>query len=254
VVSAAAPWVLPTVTSAAVLLYYGRVVRVVGEAGAHRVTGLLLERTSLGRRWTVADLDGVVRLLLAGVMQLGFLVLMLAALPVAPGNIAARRWDPVLLALGVPLGLAEGGLASYVAYVGTQVLERVGPAGTPSGIEAWLTVGRGGWVRYYLRTASVAPGWLLVLATTVYVAGEELVFRGLVITVGAQLPAIVVLALSVALFCMAQIFYTPGWQTALLPVLGALVIGIVHASLFMVVPDVKPLIVAHTVMFLVTVL
>jgi len=249
-----AQWLLPTLTCLAVVLYYGRVVRIVGEPGARRVTGLLLERTSLGRRCAVADLDGVVRLLLAGAMQLAFVTLMVAALPVALDDLVPRDWNPVLVALGVPLGLAEAGLASYVAYIGTQVMERVGPSGTPSGIEAWLTVGRGGGVRYYLRTASVAPGWLLVVATAVYVAGEELVFRGLLLTVGADLPTVVIVPVSVALFCLAQVFYTPGWETALLPVLGAVVIGIVHASLFLVVPDVTPLIVAHAVMFLATVL
>jgi membrane protease YdiL (CAAX protease family) len=248
-----AQWLLPTVTCLAVVLYYGRAVRLVGEPAARRVTGLLLERTSLGRRWAVADLDGVVRLLLAGAMQLVFIGFMVAVLPVALGDFMSHGWDPVLVALGVPLGIAEAGLATYVAYVGTQVIERVGPSGAPSGIEAWLTVGRGGWVRYYLRTASVAPGWLLVVATTVYVAGEELVFRGLLLTVGRHLPAVVVVTVSVALFCLAQVFYTPGWETALFPVLGAVVVGILHSSLFMVVPDVTPLIVAHTVMFLVTV-
>ena len=247
-------WSLFGLTGLAVVLYYGRVVRLVGEPAARRVTGLLLDRAAVGRHWTVADLDGVVRLLLAGGMQLGFVVMMVVVLPVSAGDFVAGGVDPVLVGLGIPLGIAEAGLATYVAYVMTRAVERVGPAGTPSGIESWLAVGRGGWVRYYLRTASVAPGWLLVLATTVYVAGEELVFRGLLLTLGEPLPVGVVVALSVGLFCLAQVFYTPGWQTALLPVLGAVVVGVVHAALFLAVGDVTPLIVAHAVMFLVTVL
>ena len=247
------PWLAALALWLAVLVYYGRVVRAVGEPTARRLTGWLLERTALGRRWAFADLDGVVRLLLAGGMQFGFLCAVIALLPATLGDLLFSGWDPVLVVLGIPLGVAEAGLATYAAYLVTQVMERVGPSGTPIGIESWLAAGRGGWVRYYLRTASVAPGWLLVVATTVYVAGEELVFRGLLLTTGAQLPALLVAVVAVALFCLAQVFYTPGWQTALLPVTGALVIGIVHTVLFQMVPNVTPLIVAHTVMFLVTV-
>jgi membrane protease YdiL (CAAX protease family) len=236
-----------------VLGYYGRVVRLVGEPLARRVLTSLVDGSPLARRWSLADLDGVVRLLLAGAMQVVFVAVLLAALPVRPADLAPDRWDGWLLLLGVPLGVAEAGLGTYAAYLGSRIAERLHPGRTPTTVEGWLTVARGGWIRYYLRTAAAFPTWLLVAATLLYVGGEEVVFRGILLTSTAHLPATAAVALSTALFAAAQVFYTPGWRTALFPVLGATVLGIVHGCLYLAVPDLAPLIVAHATMFLVTV-
>jgi membrane protease YdiL (CAAX protease family) len=236
-----------------VLGYYGRVVRLVGEPLARRVLTGLVDGSALARRWSLADLDGVVRLLLAGAMQAGFVLLLVAALPVRFADLVPAGWDPRLLLLGVPLGVAEAGLATYVAYLGSRVAERLHPGRTPTTVEGWLAVARGGWIRYYLRTAAAFPGWLLVAATVLYVAGEEVVFRGVLLTSAGAAPAALAIGLSTLLFAAAQVFYTPGWRTALFPLLGAVVLGIVHGCLYRTAPDLAPLIIAHATMFLVTV-
>ncbi len=237
-----------------ILVYYGRVVRLVGEPLAHHAVAAISDGSALSRRWTAADLDGVVRLLLSGALQLAFLTALVAALPLTAADLLPRHWDVRLVLLGIPLGVAEAGLATYAGFLGSRVAQLVRPGGaTPAGVEGWLSVARGGWIRYYLRTAAVAPRWLLILATTLYVAGEELIFRGVVLTTSGLAPALAV-AMSVVLFAAAQVFYTPGWRTALFPILGAVVLGVVHGILFVTVPDVTPLIVAHATMFLVTVL
>jgi membrane protease YdiL (CAAX protease family) len=236
-----------------VLGYYGRVVRLVGEPVARRVRTALVDGSPLARRWSLADLDGLVRLLLAGAMQAGFLLLLVAALPVRFADLAPARRDGWLLLLGVPLGIAEAGLGTYAAYLGSRVAQRLQPGRTPTTVEGWLTVARGGWIRYYLRTAAAFPSWLLVAATLLYVGGEEAIFRGVLLTSAAGLPATAAVVLSTALFAAAQVFYTPGWRTALFPVLGATVVGVIHGCLYLAVPDLAPLIVAHATMFLVTV-
>ncbi|HEY8340510.1 MAG TPA: CPBP family glutamic-type intramembrane protease [Egibacteraceae bacterium] len=237
-----------------VVVYYGRVVRLVGEPLNASVVGALLDNARVARRWSLADLDGVVRLLLAGAMQAAFLVGLVALLPVTWAEALPSRLDWRLLLLGVPLGIAEAGCSTQVAYWASRVAERLRPGSAPTSVEGWLSVARGGWIRYYLRTAAVAPTWLLLAATILYVGGEEVLFRAVVLEASAAPgPALAVLV-SVALFVTAQVFYTPGWQTALFPVVGAVVVGVVHGCLYLVVPDVTPLVVAHVTMFLVTVL
>jgi membrane protease YdiL (CAAX protease family) len=236
-----------------ILGYYGKIVRLVGEPLARRVVSAVVDATSIPRSWSDADITGVVRLLLAGLLQLSFLVALVAVLPVATGDLMPPSWDIRLMLLGVPLGAAEAGLATYVAYLGSRVAELARRGATPTTVEGWLTVARGGWIRYYVRTAEVAPRWLLVSATVLYVAGEELVFRGVVLTDSGRSPALAV-AVSVVLFATAQVFSTPGWRTALFPVLAAIVLGVAHGWLFVTVPDITPLIIAHATMFLVTVL
>jgi membrane protease YdiL (CAAX protease family) len=235
-----------------VLAYYGRVVRLVGEPLARQALGTL-GGTAVARRRSLADLDGIVRLLLAGGMQVAFLLLLVAALPVRFGDLVPQHWDGWLLLLGVPLGVAEAGLGTYAAYLGSRIAQRIRPDGTPTSVEGWLAVARGGWIRYYLRTAAAFPTWLLVAATLLYVGGEELVFRGVLLGSASGLPAAAAVALSTALFAAAQVFYTPGWRTALFPVLGAGVVGVVHGCLYLAVPDLTPLILAHATMFLCTV-
>jgi hypothetical protein len=237
-----------------VVVYYGQVVRLLGEPLARGIVATLSGTGPGPRRWSLADLAGVVRLLLAGVLQACFLLALVAVLPLSAHDLLPGRWDGRLLLLGVPLGVAEAGLATYVAYLGSRIASRLNPESAPASIEGWLQVARGGWIRYYLRTAAAAPTWLLVCATSLYVAGEELVFRKVVLTSTTGLPAALAVGLSVLLFVAAQVFYTPGWQTALFPVLGAVVVGVVHGCLFLAVPEVTPLVVAHVTMFLVTVL
>lgn len=61
----------------------------------------------------------------------------------------------------------------------------------------------------------------------------------------------VALAASVTLFVGIQVFNMPSWRAAMFPVLGALVVGVVHGALYLAVPDITPLIVAHFVLFMV---
>jgi hypothetical protein len=47
----------------------------------------------------------------------------------------------------------------------------------------------------------------------------------------------------------AQVFSTPSFWVAVFPASAAVVVGVAHALLYLAVPDVIPLIVAHWVMF-----
>ena len=56
------------------------------------------------------------------------------------------------------------------------------------------------------------------------------------------------------LFIAVQVFNMPSWHSAMFAVLGALVIGLVHGGLYLAVPNLLPLIIAHMVTFAVSVL
>ena len=252
--TAGSGWLTALMLSAFVAAYYGGVVRWVGEPLLRQTLGVLAAGTTLARRWSWAEADGVVRLVLAGLLQAAFIVVLVALTPVSVSDLLPHRWDARLIPLGILLGVGEAGLATQLALLASRCAQAWRPGDTPATAEGWLSVARGGWIRYYLRTAEAAPAWLLVAATVLYVAGEEIVFRGIVISCLDGLAAPVAVALSTALFVLVQCFYTPGWQTALFPMIGALVVGIVHGVLFALVPDLTPLIVAHAAMFLSTVL
>ena len=247
-------WLDALVLTAAVVAYYGFAVRLVGEPLARRFIMVLTERTAVARQRTWADVDGVVRLVLAGLMQAGFAFTLIMVTAVSPSDFLSEPLDIRVMLLGVLLGVAEAGFATQVGLIGSRFAELLRPGQTPTTIEGWLSVSRGGWIRYYLRTAEAAPVWLLIAATVLYVTGEEIVFRGIAISILGTFSAPFAVGVSTALFVLVQAFYTPGWKTALFPMLGAAVVGIVHSILFIIYPNVLPLAVAHATMFLITVL
>ena len=104
-------------------------------------------------------------------------------------------------------------------------------------------------MRYFASTRSTAPPWLAAAIIALYVGVEELVFRGIVITVAAPHGAFVACSLSAALFVVAQVFGMPSLRAALVPVVGAAVVGPVHAILFWQVHDLLPLVAAHLAFF-----
>ena len=233
-------------TGIAMIAYYGLVVRLVGEPAARRLSRHLADGTKLGLLWTYAQVDAATRLSLAALMQLGFVILL--------GGFLALQWqemwsgNPLMWLLAIAVGVTEAALATWLAFVVTRVAEAVRPKGSPTTVQEWAVIARAGWVRYYARSAERAPRWFLLLATAVYVGGEEIAFRAIVINLLEGDPVAAV-AVSTALFMLVQVFYMPSWRAMLFPVTGALVVGLVHANLFLASGDLAFLIVAHVAFF-----
>ena len=233
----------------AVLAYYGLFVQRVGDPLARLVFARVLDRLPTASSYAADELDSIVRMTMAGVMQLGFCAAMIVLAGIEPRQLVPGRVDPVLALYGVLLGIGEAALGSYLGYVGMRTAMSVAPARVPREIGAWLTMSKGGWVRLYMKTAAAAPAWLAISAAVLYVAVEEVVFRGVLITTLHDAGAAVALGVSVGLFVAVQVFNMPSWHGAMFPVLGALVIGLVHGAVYLAVPDLLPLIVAHLVAF-----
>lgn len=152
---------------------------------------------------------------------------------------------------GVLLGAGEMALTALLVHAVLLGLMAMGRERIPSSIEGWLPLSRGGWMREYANTMAVAPWPFVVAATVGYVSVEEVVFRGVVLSFLSADGAVVAFIVSLASFVGVQILHTPNWRTALFPVIGAIVVGSIHASLFLAVPDMTPLIVAHITFFVV---
>ncbi|MBV9786968.1 MAG: CPBP family intramembrane metalloprotease [Chloroflexi bacterium] len=238
----------------AVLVYYGLVVKHVGDWLAHLLLERVNDHLALARRYSVDELDSMIRLVLAGMMQLMFCVALIAISGMSAGTLLRDSFQPILLVYGVLLGVGEAALGSFLGHIGMRTAMLVAPNHVPSQIGEWLVASKGGWMRLYLRTAEAAPAPLVLLSTVLYVSVEEIVFRGVLLSFSAGVGAVVACTLSVALFVLVQIFHMPSWQSAMFPVLGALLVGLVHAPLYLVVPNLLPLIVAHAVLFLMAIL
>src|SRR5262249_52148527 len=179
---------------------------------------------------------GVARLLFASA---------LAWWPGFPGDrLFGTHVDAGVWAAAALLGAGELALTSLVC---TTIVE----VAVASGADArrWSARSRGGWMSLFLLTARAAPSTLTIASVCLYVTVEELIFRGILITELAGWGGAAAVCVSAGLFVAVQAFGMPNVPAALYPMVGALVIGIVHGVLFWLVPAVAPLALAHVAFF-----
>jgi membrane protease YdiL (CAAX protease family) len=247
---AVAAVVLPLAVSAgAVFAYYGVLIRWCGQ-----LSGPVVDRLGLARHHPRDDVDAVVKLGVNGGSQALFLAALLLATGVPLARAVGPLPPPELVLAGVLLGVAEMGLGAFLCSAAVHALIRLAPGRVPPTMEGWLAAARGGWMREYLRAMQIATPPAAVAMTAAYIAVEELVFRGALIPFLLPLGAGVAVAVSTLLFGAVQCIHTPSWTAALFPLVGALVMGTVHGILFLSVPSIVPLIVAHLVFFFAAVL
>jgi hypothetical protein len=237
-----------------VLAYYGLVVQRIGDYPARFLLPIAIDRFHAAQRYSADELDSMLRLFIAGVMQLIFCCILIMVAGIDPMNLIPHNFEPVLVVYGMLLGIAESAVGSFLAYLGIQIAVKIDPKSVPCDESAWLTISRGGWIRFFIKTSEAAPIWLALLLATLYVSVEEIVFRGVLIDFLKQGGVMVALGGSVALFVVVQVFNMPSRYSAMFPVLGAVVIGIVHGSMYLAVPNLLPLIIAHMIFFVWSVL
>jgi Type II CAAX prenyl endopeptidase Rce1-like len=206
-----------------------------------------IDRLGVGASHGVRDVQATAKLGAAGVAQAAFAVALVAALGIHPDRLAGPGLRPSTILIGAALGLAELAVASVLC---TCVLEvAVLRSGTPLTERRWLAHGRGGWMGQFGATVVTAPAWLALASIGLYVAVEEVVFRGILIELLRPLGGAAAVGIALLLFVAVQAFNMPRLRGALFAMVGAAVIGVVHGLLYWRVPDVVPLIAAHLSFF-----
>lgn len=227
------------VVCAVVVVFYALVYRhVVGRFGT--LAGRVARAASLTGRHSEKDVDDALKLVGAALAQLvlavGLWVLVGPDLePLVSG------WSPALLVLAALLGLGALGLSAVLVSA---------IVGVSRGSAEWLASGGGGWVRQFRAVGRVASPAAAVVTVAVYVAGEEIVFRVVLLHVLEGRGSAVAVALATALFVGVQAVGMPSLRAAFFPVVGAAVVGVVHSLLYLAVPALVPLVVAHAVFLL----
>jgi len=237
----------------AIVFYYASVDRI-GE-----FLGILSLPESLRRRFPARHVEAAFALVYAGILQAFFFVVLILTFRPATLDLRSLYCDPVLGLLGIILGIGEMGLSTQLAFAAIVTIETplqwsrnvpqvVSRRDTAERID-WATTARGGWMQYYMKAMTVLPWPVGAACVLLYVFFEEGVFRGVILGSLAPLGSGPALAISVLLFMLVQTFHTPGWRTSMFPVIGALVLGIVNGALYLIVPKLVPLALAHASFF-----
>ena len=233
----------PLLVSLAVLAFYGLFYRyVVARWGP--VVEWALRGLRLDSRRPVREVEAVGKLAAAGVAQLLF-ALVLAWWTGFPGSLVfGTHVGAGVWAAAAALGAGELALTSLVCTTVVEVAVASGADG-----RRWSSRSRAGWMSLFLLTARAAPSALTIASVCLYVAVEELIFRGILVTEFAGWGGAAAVGVSAALFVAVQMFGMPNVPAAVYPMVGAAVIGIVHGVLFWLVPSVAPLALAHLAFF-----
>lgn len=155
---------------------------------------------------------------------------------------------------GVLLGIAEMAVAGLFANILMQGFLLL-PQKTGSGNEnSWVAESGGGWILQYRRLVKHTPVFVFVPVILCYVGTEELIFRSLLINYTLSVSGCFALLFSTAWFAAVQAFGMPSFRSALFPVSGALLMGILHGIIYLETKNSIPLIIAHSVFFAVSML
>lgn len=240
--------------AAAVVIYYAWLV--------DKVSGFVsfpfLEEP-LKRRFPGRHVDAACGLGYSGVLQACFFAVLVLAFRPAALDMRSMDCDPVLASLGLVLGIGEMGFSTLLGFATIVTIDTLlqwsgneptagNLRGAASGTD-WSVTARGGWMQCYIKAMTILPRPVGVTLVAFYVFFEEGVFRGVVLGSLIQLGVGPALAVSTALFMLVQTFHTAGWRTAIFPVIGALVLGIVNGALFLAVPKIVPIALAHASFF-----
>ncbi len=225
-------------------LGYGRIVARWG-----RVVQAVVARTSLPARHPQRDVDATSKLVCVAAVQGAFAVILMAASDVSASDLV-RPLQPAVLLLAVPLALAELALAALLCTVLVDVNIAATRRESRQAAQRWSTAGCGGWMAQFAAVRRICPWWVSTVIVASYVAGEELVFRGVLGTLLRTDGLPLTLAVSTLLFVGAQVPGMPGWHAAAFPAIGAIVVGLIHGWLFWQTADLSPLIVAHLIFML----
>jgi membrane protease YdiL (CAAX protease family) len=227
-------------------LYYGVVLVLVRDRLVATAVRFLLGHFR-NPRHPVGDLENVIMLIFSVTLQILLFFLLAAWTAAELGQVWRSSGQPQLLAYGAVLGAGEMLLSSFLGLILIKISTAFPQVGNP--LVHWRIVINSGWMRLFNTTVKLLPLPAAIAVVVLYVGVEELIIRGIVVNAFLPLGPVTAVVLSTAVFAGYQVFNLPSWRVALFPVLGALVIGPVHGALYVTIPDVWPLVVAHVTYF-----
>lgn len=236
------------VLAVVIVVYYRYLLDYVRSTAVAKLTGVVAERTDFGRKHALEDIENLVTLSVSILMQAGLFVLLCVTTSFNFETLRPKA-SPVLLGYGALLGLAEMAFASFLGLLAMKITMAIAPA-APTRMHHWYVLANSGWMRLFNKAQDLLPKWQSLVLVAAYITVEELIYRGVVLEVLTPLGSFWAILISTLVFTGYQAFNIPTWRAAMFPVLGALVVGIVHGLLFMLVPDLWPLVVAHIVFFI----
>jgi hypothetical protein len=201
-------------------------------------------RLQASRRHSLSEVDSVIRLLLWTLILMCLLCpAALVILAVRPSQVLMATLNPLLLLYGILIGLGGAGLGEFLCYIIIRTIPALARGDSTS--MHYHTQPSGKWSSSFPCTLGVVPFPFMLALMLLFATLEETMLRAVVIAAVAQLGPMVALGCAIALSLLTQLFPRTSWRLMLFSFIGTLVAALVHGTLFLAVPDVRPLIIAQ---------
>lgn len=214
----------------------------------------MVQYFKLARYFPLDDIKGALELALIAFSHVVFCCLLLYFLPIQWPKFSIK-WSvlPIFFIYGCLLGIGCMGVSGLCCKLAVQIMGSFNK-NAHYGLKTWLTVGRGGWIKHHLQSIEIFPIYLSLLILTMQVGSEEIIFRGILLNYFMPFGKMISFMTALIFFVGMQAFLMNRWQSAIFPMIGAAVMGFIHSILYLEVPVIWPLIVAHVTFFLFSVL
>jgi len=155
---------------------------------------------------------------------------------------------------GVLIGIGIVGVSILCCTLAIKIIETVAKDKAPNTLDGWFAISHAGWVRHHKHTIKILPVFFSLLIITLQIGSEETIFRCVLLHQFSPLGMQKAFFIATLLFVYMQTFHMPSLLSAMFPIIGATIMGIVHGLLYIDHPSMVPLILSHLTFFLFTVI
>lgn len=228
----------------ALVIYYGLLVKIADRV----VLKWVLKRLHTGS-YSAEDILSTINIAVAGVFQIAVLIFLVVFFKVPLLSLLTQSVAAEYLLLIPLLAVAQlslsGILATLIMAIVTEIEKRKNKKNT---YENWRTMMSSGWLKSFNRSYVLLPKWASIGLFFLYLACEEILFRGVALHSFPFSNSVTILIISI-LFVLVQTSGMPSIKHALFPVSGAIVMGPIHAYLGLCNVPLLVLILTHFLFF-----
>jgi membrane protease YdiL (CAAX protease family) len=230
-----------TIATVLVVLYYGFFKNCL-RSPAYTVARLL----RLTKNYNVEEAKGAVGFILVVMTHSVFAMLLCLGLKVSWIDLGLGKLVFTHLILGGLLGV---GMAGTSAIFSMLMVKLAAYLSHYSEDQIFLSLSSG-WLKSYEYVRRLIPQFFSLPLIILQLGCEELVFRSVFLHYFFVFGSTVAILMAALLFTLMQLFQMPTLRSCLFPMIGAILMGFVHGYLFLVTQSLWPLILSHSVFFI----
>lgn len=223
------------------------------KAQIFKLAPTLATKSTLVKKHPLSQVIGAVELLSISIFHTIFCISLALAFHIDIKNVFFNT-NILDCIYGALIGIGCVGTSILLCTVGMKLIELYDADNAPKSLNDWLAVSGAGWIRHHKHTIKIFPIFISILIITLQIGSEETIFRSILIQLFAPYGIQTAFIVSTLLFILMQIFHMPNMMSAMFPIIGATVMGVIHGILYIYHPSITPLIISHLTFFLFTII